>query len=343
MLQLLQFFIILRAKSIAFLVKIFYNISVEIKKIKIGNVCLKNNVFLAPMAGFTDMAFRFVCHNFGAGLTETEMVSAKALYYDNDKTKELLKFEKQEKPKAVQIFGHEPEIISKVISSGVLDDFDIIDINMGCPAPKIFNNGDGCALMKNANLAADIIKAAKKSTKKPIMVKFRAGVDDKHINCVEFAKVCEEAGADAIIVHPRTREQYYSGNADWSLIKKIKENSKIPVVANGDIKSKEDAIKCFAETNADAIMIGRASLGNPYIFSEIAGKKVAKTKGEVLLKIIDILKKNYNSGYALGQIRAHLVHFLKNEEGAAKEKVAILKLENIDEIEKEVKEFFNLK
>ncbi|MBQ7579086.1 MAG: tRNA-dihydrouridine synthase family protein, partial [Clostridia bacterium] len=202
------------------------------KKVTIGNVTLKNNVLLAPMAGLTDMAFRFVCKKSGAGLTETEMVSCKALFYDNEKTKELLKFSSIEKPKAVQIFGHEPEIFESVLSSGVLKDFDIIDINMGCPAPKIFNNGDGCALMKNAKLACEIIKTAKKCTKQPIMVKFRAGVDEKSVNAIEFAKMCEKAGADAITIHARTREQFYSGHADWNLIKMVKESVKIPVFAN---------------------------------------------------------------------------------------------------------------
>ena len=315
----------------------------ETKKIQIGNVCLKNNVFLAPMAGFTDMAFRLLAHKCGAGLTETEMVSAKALYFGNQKTKELLKFESREKPKAVQIFGHEPAIFASVLSSGVLDDFDIIDINMGCPAPKIFNNGDGCALMKNAKLAAEIVKTAKKSTSKPIMVKFRAGVDDENINAISFAKAMEQAGADAIIIHPRTREQYYGGNANWNLIKEIKNTVKIPVIANGDIKSAADYKRCLDITGADGFMIGRAALGNPQIFSEILGKKTNITKADALLTILKILRKNYLESYALGQARAHLVHFLKNEEGAAKAKVALLKIENLDELEKEIKNFFNTK
>ena len=315
----------------------------ETQKLKIGNVVLKNNLLLAPMAGYTDMVFRLIAHKCGAGLTETEMVSAKALYFGNQKTKDLLKFKKQEKPRAVQIFGHEPEIFASVLSSGVLDDFDIIDINMGCPAPKIFNNGDGCALMKNAKLACEIIKTAKKSTKKPIMVKFRAGIDDKNINAIEFAEMCKQAGADAIVVHPRTREQYYSGQADWALIKKIKEKVSIPVIANGDIKSKGDATKCLEITGADGVMIGRGALGNPQIFSEILGKRAPYSKKQALLKILQILKENYSESYVLGQMRAHLVHFIKSEKNATKAKIKLLKIEKLDELETAIINFYSSK
>ena len=210
---------------------------------------------------------------------------------------------------------------------------------MGCPAPKIFNNGDGCALMKNAKLANEIIKIAKKSTKKPIMVKFRAGVDENNVNAIEFAKMCEKAGADAVIVHPRTREQYYSGNADWNLIKKIKEIVKIPVIANGDIKSREDATKCLELTEADGLMIGRASLGNPQIFSEILGEEKKISKEECLYKIMKILRENYCESFVLGQMRAHLVHFIKSEKNATKAKVELLKIENLNKLEQAIKNF----
>ena len=206
---------------------------------KIGNFEFKNNLILAPMAGVTDVAFRSICIDFGADAGVTEMVSAKALSYDNEKTSDLLLTAPNEKIKIVQLFGHEPEIMAKICASSYLDKFDIIDINMGCPAPKIVGNGDGSALMKDIGLARQIVESCVQATNKPITVKFRSGYTKDSINAVEFAKMCEEAGAKAITVHGRTREQMYGGKVDLDIIRSVKHSVSIPVIASGDVVDKE--------------------------------------------------------------------------------------------------------
>lgn len=234
---------------------------------KIGNVKLSNNIFLAPMAGVTDRPFRTLCKMLGAGLTYTEMVSVKGLYYKSIKTEELLRTSNLEHPCAVQLFGHEPEIFKSVIESGVLDKFDIIDINMGCPAPKIVKNGDGSALMNDIQLASQIIKACKSATTKPITVKFRKGFKKSDNKLVEFAKMCELSGASAITIHPRTREDMFSGTINLDDIKLVKENVNIPVIGNGDVTSVDEYNKM--NSICDAVMIGRETLKRPEIFLEI--------------------------------------------------------------------------
>ena len=236
---------------------------------KIANIELENNVILAPMAGVTDKAFRIITKPFGPALMYTEMVSGKGLLYNSKKTEALLSAEKFEKPLAVQLFGHEPDVLSHIANSALKSGASIIDINMGCPAPKIVNNGDGCALMKSPKLAGDIIKAVCQSTNVPVTVKFRAGWDEGSINAVEFAKTAEENGAAAVTVHGRTREQFYSGKSDKNIIAAVKAAVKIPVIGNGDITDGKTAADMLKATHCDAVMIGRAAQGNPWIFKEI--------------------------------------------------------------------------
>lgn len=234
---------------------------------KIGNVELENNIFLAPMAGVTDLPFRILCKEMGCGLVYSEMISAKGILYDNENTKKLLTVEQRERPAAVQLFGSQPEIMAAMAKKIENYDIDIIDVNMGCPAPKIVKNGDGSALMKDLNLASQIIKACKAATNKPITVKFRKGFKKNDDKLIEFAKMCEQSGASAITIHPRTREDMFSGTINLEDIKKVKAAVNIAVIGNGDVRSVEEFNKM--KTVCDAVMIGREAVKSPEIFLEI--------------------------------------------------------------------------
>lgn len=238
-------------------------------KLRIGNVEIENNTVLAPMAGVTDLPFRLLCKEQGCGLMYTEMISAKALLYQNKNTKPLLETQKVERPIAVQLFGSDPDIMSEMALKLEEGPYDIIDVNMGCPVPKIVNNGEGSALMKNPKLAGEILSAMVKKLKKPVTVKFRKGFDEAHLNAVEFAKMAEQSGVAAVAVHGRTREQYYSGQADWDIIRQVKEAVNIPVIGNGDIFTPQDAKRMIEETGCDGLMIARGVKGNPWIFAGI--------------------------------------------------------------------------
>jgi nifR3 family TIM-barrel protein len=289
--------------------------------LKISHLTFDNNVFLAPMAGVTDIAFRGLCKEMGCGLVYTEMVSARALYHGSENTEEMLRIASEEKPVAVQMFGNEPGIMAKVCEDhfNSNDDICLIDINMGCPAPKIVKNGEGSALMKSPELAAQIVREVKKASIKPVTVKFRKGFCEGKINAVEFAKHMEEAGADAIAVHGRTREQMYDGKADWDIIRQVKEAVSIPVIGNGDVKSPEDAKRLIEISNCDGIMIARGSQGNPWIFrqvlqglrGDVIDTPSFKERLDMCIRHYELALK-YNGDYkAVRDMRKHIAWYIK--------------------------------
>ena len=285
---------------------------------KIGNINFTSSIFLAPMAGVADASFRQLCYELGADLTYTEMVSVKALLHNNKKTFKLLKVY-DNTPTAVQLFGHDKEDFVKVIKSGNIDNFDIIDINMGCPAPKIVKNGDGSALLKNIDLAREIISACVNATDKPITVKFRIGFELDNNIAVKFAKMCEQAGASAICVHGRTREQFYSGKVDYETIKLVKSSVNIPVIGNGDITDIE-SYKKMLQTGVDGVMIGRGTLGNPEIFAILKGKKYPD-KLSIITKHIQLIKEH---NAITPEVKKHLLWYLNGLKSTKDIKVQIV-------------------
>jgi tRNA-dihydrouridine synthase B len=315
---------------------------------QIGNIQLQNNVFLAPMAGVTDLPFRLLCKEQGCGLVYTEMVSAKGLYYEDKKTETLLQIDEREKPVAVQIFGSDPDIMAQIANEAASTGASIVDINMGCPTPKIVKNGEGSALMLNPNLVGRIVKAVSQAVHLPVTVKVRKGWDEGSINADEIAMIAEENGAKAVTVHGRTREQFYSGKADWDIIKQVKQSVKIPVIGNGDIVTPEDAKRMLEYTGCDGIMIGRGAQGNPWIFSRVihylnTGELLPEpTPQEKINKAIENVRLlvQYKGEYVgIREARKHVAWYIKGLRNAARVKEAVNRITTLSEMESLLREY----
>ena len=311
-------------------------------QMNIGNVSLKNEYILAPMAGFTDLPFRLICSQMGAGMVCMEMISAMAITYKNEKTFEMLKISPEESAVSLQLFGKDPAIMAE--AAKMIDEypFDILDVNMGCPVKKIVDNGEGSALMKDPVLAGKIIESLVKATKKPVTVKIRSGFDKEHINALVMARVAYESGASAVAVHGRTRDKFYEGTADWDIIRQVKESIPIPVIGSGDAKDTESAERMIKETNVDGVMIGRAARGNPWIFKSLAeGVAYTPTKDEIadmILKHLHLLIDAKDEYRALREMRTHAAFYTAGMKNSASFRREINFTQTLDEFVDKVNE-----
>ena len=315
---------------------------------KIGNVELKNKVFLSPMAGVTDLPFRLICKEQNCGMLYTEMINGKALCYDDENTKKMLKIEDEEHPVAVQIFGSDPEFMGRAAEIMNAYPNEILDINMGCPAPKVVKNGDGSALMRNPKLAEEVLKSVVKNSTKPVTLKIRKGWDDNSVNAVEIAKIAEASGISALAIHGRTREQYYSGKADWDIITEIKNAINIPVIGNGDVFTVEDARNMLDKTGCDAIMIGRGAQGNPWIFKrinhymetgEILPEPTLEEKINTAVTHLNLAVREHGEYVAVREMRKHIAWYLKGLKGSAKVRDEINKITSYEEVVSRLNEY----
>ena len=310
---------------------------------KIGSLNLDNPFILAPMAGITDGPFRLICKNFGCSLVYSEMVSVKGLYFNDKSTEKLLNIMPGEKPIAFQIFGSEPEFMALATEKLEARENAIIDINMGCPVPKVVKNGDGSALLNNPKLVGEVVRAVVRNTSKPVTVKIRIGWDKDSINAVEIAKIIESEGASAVSVHGRTRDQFYNGNADWQMIKKVKESLRIPVIGSGDIFSGDDAMRMMVETGCDFVMIARGALGNPWIFKEALGhfngeidssieKPDLEEKYEVISRHFNLLIEEKGEDNGVREMRKHIGWYLKGVPNSCEIRRKVNSMKSKDEI-----------
>lgn len=317
-------------------------------KLKIGNVELENNLILAPMAGVTNLPFRIICKDYGAGMVCTEMASAKAMFHNDQKTKRLFNTEGEKRPISFQVFGSELESIAYAVK--YMSDFaDIIDINMGCPAPKVVKNGDGSKLLLDLEKAKQIIGIAVQNSKVPVTVKFRKGWDKENIVAVEIAQIAEQAGASAVTIHGRTKSEFYTGKADWDIIKKVKQSVHIPVIGNGDVTDEESALAMFEQTGVDGIMIGRGSFGNPWIFKNIkhylqTGEKLPQPTNQERLQImekhIQLAVEEKGEDVAIKELRKHISWYTKNLKNSSEFRNSINKIEKKDELISTIEEYF---